>query len=177
MPKPTAAALLVAFSLAACGGKTIEVSRTDGTTPEPPAPYEPEDPNGPPVAPPPPTTPSPTPAPTPLCGPSFRYNVLLTLKERGCSNTSCHGGATPRNEPRIDLLDFYGTWNDLRAFTLSTGQPYVSSVPSTPAVSGMHCHLRGECGVSMSSLVVAGALSPKELADIDAWLACGAPFN
>lgn len=176
MPKPTAAALLVALSLAACGGKTIEVSRSDGTTPAPqqPAPYEPEDP-GPPVAPPAPTTPPPS--PTPTCGPSFRYNVLLTMKERGCTNTSCHGGPTPRNEPRIDPLDFYGTWSGLRAFTLSTGQPYVASVPSTPAVSGMHCHLRGECGVSMSSFVVAGALSPKELADIDEWLACGAPFN
>ena len=40
----------------------------------------------------------------------------------------------------------------------------------------MHCHLRGECGTSMVPFVTA-AFSPKELADVDDWLACGAPFD
>ena len=121
--------------------------------------------------------PTPTPTPTPVCGPSFRYNILITLADRGCSNASCHGGPAPRNEPRIDPDDFYGSWSALRAFTLSNGQPYVAAAPSPPAASGIHCHLRGECGVPMTSFTAVGVLSPKELADVDEWLACGAPFN
>ena len=180
MPKPTAAVLLVLLSLSACGGKTIEGARNEGAASEaqPAAPSEPVEP-GPPSAPPAPPTPTPTPTPAPVtpCGPSFRYDVLQTLKDRGCTNSSCHGGTSPLNQPRIDGRDFYATWSAPRAFTLSTGQPYVASADSTPTASAMHCHLRGECGLPMSNFITAGAVSPTELAVIEEWLACGAPFD
>jgi hypothetical protein len=102
---------------------------------------------------------------------------MQTFQDRSCTSSQCHGGAVPRNEPRLDPTDLYGSWAGLRAFTLSAGRGYLPTRPGDPIGSGMYCHLRGQCGVSMLPMIPGNALSPQELAAADAWLACGAPFN
>jgi len=174
MQKPfPAALLLVAFARAACGGKTVEIaSRDDDSVPSGAAAAQPPpDPWSDVLPPPPPLTPPPA---TP-CGTSFRTTVMPTLQEHGCATSQCHGGASPRNLPQIDPADPEGTWSRFHGFTLSNGQRYLAPTATIPAASAMHCHLRGECGTSMLGL--ASAFSPKELAEIDDWLACGAPLD
>jgi hypothetical protein len=179
----SAAMVAIACTLGACGGKEARVDHDQedpsiGHSPAPfddPASAEPGS-NVPPSSPS-PTTPDPSIVPPPPCSASFATQVMQIFVDRSCSNSSCHGGQLPRNEPSIDPTNLYATWNGFRAFTLSIGRPYVTRVPGDPTASGMSCNLRGECGVSMLPLIGGTPLTPADAATIDAWLACGAPFN
>jgi hypothetical protein len=66
------------------------------------------------------------------------------------------------------------TYKSLVGFTMSTGEPYVAIGSTDPKASGITCNLRGSCGTRMP---IGGKLSSNQLAVIDSWLACGAPFN
>jgi hypothetical protein len=66
--------------------------------------------------------------------------------------------------------------NRFRSFTLSDGRRYVNAKTSDPSLSGMHCNLRGECGVAMPP-EPGSSLDAAEQAVVDAWLACGSPLN
>lgn len=174
-----AATLALAGMLGACGGKEVQYYRGrvepgSESTPAPQA-TDPEEPAAglPPSTP--PSPPSPLPPPAVPCTASFSAHVAPIFVDRQCSNSNCHGGAVPRNLPRIDPTNLFATWAGLRSFTLSNGQAYVNV--SDAKLSGMHCNLRGECGVAMPPMLDGNTLGVTEYAAIDAWLACGAPFN
>jgi hypothetical protein len=179
MQKLLAAALLASLAVVGCGGKTAAITQRDpGAAEPPPYPDLPDLQPDPGAAEPPTPPPAPTGnVPVPPCSTSFRAMILPTMLAHSCTASACHGGPVPRNEPLIDPADALGTWSGLHAFTLSTGQPYLAKGTTTPAASAMHCHLRGECGTSMLAFVAGAAFSPQELADVDDWLACGAPFD
>lgn len=152
--------------LCACGGKISSAGWHPREEPapadEPPAasfdePADDAEPGVPPSSPP--------PEPAPPCAASFRRDVLPAFDRAGCTMTSCHGGPNPPSPPRIDGAAPRATYESLVAFRLSDGQPYRTA---------MACNLRGTCGVKMP---LGGAIDPADLARIDAWLACGAPFN
>lgn len=181
----TTALVVVGLALVACGGKldssdpaggiatTTSSGGASGTSGGssgssgvlPPPTGEP--------LPPPPSTGKPgrQPPPSP-CGVSFNGEVMKVLSANGCSDSSCHGGSTPASLPRIDLADPPATYKSLLSYKLD-GRPYVST-SGNPSSSAMYCNLRHVCGTPMP---VDGKVPSHELAWIDAWLACGAPFN
>src|SRR4051812_7727237 len=93
--------------------------------------------------------PTPQPKPDPACVVSFSKNVMTVLVENGCTNTMCHGGGTPYNEPGISANDAALTYKNLVTFTLSTGKRYVVVGNTAPKASGIFCNLRSNCGVGM----------------------------
>ncbi len=167
-------ALLALLTAAACGGavdnsdlfkKNGTTSSSGGTpTATPTATSTP--PSGPTANPPPPP-----PAPT-TCDVSFAADVTLVLQQAGCGGLACHNGGI--NRPTVDPTSPSLTYKSLTTFTMSTGDPYVAVGDPDPKASGMFCNLRGDCGVRMP---LGGRLTSKQLAVIDSWLACGAPFN
>lgn len=175
---PAFGSLLAASTmLAACGGaidntdlyKKDQGSTTSssGSTPAPTATATPLPEPGPPI-------PLP-PKPLPKCDVSFQKDVLVVFASTGCSSEACHGGANPRNEPRIALADPPAViYKTLTNFTMSNGQTYVVPQSTSPKSSGISCNLRGACGVPMP---IANKLSSKQLNVIDDWLSCGAPLN
>ena len=103
---------------------------------------------------------------------SFAADVTLVLQQAGCGGLACHNGGI--NQPTVDPTSPSLTYKSLTTFTMSTGDPYVAVGDPDPKASGMFCNLRGDCGVRMP---LGGRLTSKQLAVIDSWLACGAPFN
>jgi hypothetical protein len=110
------------------------------------------------------------------CAVKFSTDVLGAFGNAGCSSTNCHGGATPRNEPRIEPSDAPAMWQEFQAFTISTGKPYINPCSTDDTTSTMGCNLlaTGSCGVHMPS----GSQMPADaLAKIVTWLKCGSPNN
>jgi hypothetical protein len=118
------------------------------------------------------SAPKPSP-PSATCGTSFKNDVMLVFQQTACSNLECHGGPLPKNPPRVDTLDAAATYKELLGFVLSDGSPYVVQ-SKDPKDSSLNCNLRDNCGVGMP---IGRKISSKQLAVVDAWLACGAPFN
>lgn len=171
-----ASALSGSMILAACGGAidngdlykkdqgSASSSGASGSTPAPTATATTLPAPGPPSSP---------PKPAPKCEFSFQADVLTVFVQANCTNANCHGGPLPRNLPRIDASDPASTYKEFLAFRTSNGKPYVV-MSTNPSASAMSCNLRASCGVAMPPN---DKLSPKELAVIDGWLACGAPLN
>ena len=113
------------------------------------------------------------------CAVSFQKDVLGAFGSAGCSDPNCHGGATPRNEPRIEPSDGPAMWQEFQAFTISTGKAYINPCSIDPAGSAMGCNLlatgaAGACGVHMPST---GQLPADAITKVNTWLKCGAPNN
>jgi hypothetical protein len=103
------------------------------------------------------------------CPVSFKSDILASLREAGCANAACHGGASSVS-PQI-LPDASLTWSGFAAFKLSSGQPFVNSCsvdPTESAIATSAPHpvpLRG------------AGLAPDAIAQIAAWVKCGSPNN
>lgn len=113
------------------------------------------------------------------CAVSFSKDVLAAFGTADCSNPNCHGGATPRNEPRIEPSDGPAMWQEFQAFTISNGKPYINPCSTDDKLSTMGCNLYasatpGACGVHMPST---GQLAPAVVTMIETWLKCGSPNN
>lgn len=113
------------------------------------------------------------------CTVSFAKDVLAEFGKADCANPNCHGGATPRNEPRIEPSDGPAMWQEFQNFTLSTGKPYINPCSIDEKLSQMGCNLYaagqvGACGVHMPST---GQLPPDAIIKIETWLKCGSPNN
>jgi hypothetical protein len=113
-----------------------------------------------------------------MCTVSFASDVLKIFGTAGCSDVNCHGGATPRNEPRIEPSDGPAMWQEFQAFTLSTGKPYINPCSVDPAQSTMSCNLAAGpptlCGTHMPQ---GGQITGGDITKIETWLKCGAPNN
>lgn len=113
------------------------------------------------------------------CAVSFKTDILGAFGLANCATANCHGGATPRNVPRIEPSDGPGMWQEFQAFTISTGKPYINPCSVDGTTSTIGCNLIAEgqaglCGVHMPS----GAQLPAEaVTKINTWLKCGSPNN
>lgn len=113
------------------------------------------------------------------CAVSFSKDILGAFGLANCATANCHGGAVPRNEPRIEPSDGPGMWQEFQAFTISTGKPYINPCSIDDATSTLGCNLiaegqPGACGVHMPS----GAQLPADaIAKVNTWLKCGSPNN
>lgn len=113
------------------------------------------------------------------CAVTFKTDVLGAFGTAGCSDPNCHGGVTPRNEPRIEPNDPGAMWQEFQSFTLSTGKPYINPCSVDDKESTMGCNLyavgqAGACGVHMPST---GQIDPAVITTIETWLKCGSPNN
>jgi hypothetical protein len=113
------------------------------------------------------------------CTVSFAKDVLAEFGKAGCADANCHGGATPRNEPRIEPSDGPAMWLEFQAFTISDGKSYIDPCTIDDKKMAMGCNLyaagqAGACGVHMPST---GQLAPDVVTKIETWLKCGAPNN
>ncbi len=113
------------------------------------------------------------------CAVSFSKDVLGAFGTAGCSSPSCHGGATPRNEPRIEPSDGPAMWQEFQAFTITNGKIYVNPCSTDDKQSMMGCNLYatgapGACGIHMPTT---GQLAPDVVTKVETWLKCGAPNN
>ena len=167
--------LLTLIVAAACGGavdngdlfKKNQGNTTSGGTPTATPTATSSPPSVPTVLP-----PVPEPKPDPQCAVSFTTDVMQVLSQTGCGNVQCHGAKL--NEPAIDPTSPSLTYKAITAYTMSTGEPYVDVGNTDPGASGMFCNFRGACGPRMP---IGGKLNSNQLKVMDAWLACGAPFN
>jgi hypothetical protein len=114
-----------------------------------------------------------------VCAVSFKTDILGAFGLANCATANCHGGAVPRNEPRIEPSDGPAMWQEFQAFTLSTGKPYINPCSIDDTTSTIGCNLiaegqPGACGVHMPS----GAQLPADaVTKINTWLKCGSPNN
>ena len=113
------------------------------------------------------------------CAVSFSKDVLAAFGTAGCADTNCHGGVTPRNDPRIEPSDGPAMWQEFQGFTISNGKPYINPCSTDDKLSTMGCNLyasgtTGACGVHMPST---GQLAPDVVKKIEDWLKCGSPNN
>jgi len=113
-----------------------------------------------------------------MCAVSFAKDVLAIYGTAGCSEVTCHGGATPLNQPRIEPSDGPGMWQEFQAFTLSNGKPYINPCSADPTQSTISCNLAAGpptlCGTHMPQ---GGQITPADITKIETWLKCGAPNN
>ncbi len=109
------------------------------------------------------------------CAVSFK-TILAAFKDASCQTVSCHGGATPPNQPRINPDDPAGMWAEFAAFKLSNGKLYINPCSTDPTESSMACNVdnAAPCGAVMPPGV---GLPANVVADIQTWLTCGAPNN
>ena len=113
------------------------------------------------------------------CAVTFSKDVLGAFGTADCANALCHGGATPRNEPRIEPSDGPTMWLEFQAFTLSNGKPYINPCSTDETQSAMACNVlaagaAGACGTHMPSN---GQLPAAAVTAIQTWLKCGSPNN
>ena len=109
------------------------------------------------------------------CAVSFK-TILAAFKTANCSLASCHGTATPPNEPRIDPDDPNGMWAEFSTFKLSNGTVYINPCSTDSAQSSIGCNVNA--AATCGSLMPAGVGLPANVVtDIDTWLKCGAPNN
>ena len=109
------------------------------------------------------------------CAVSFK-TILGAFKAANCGLASCHGSATPPNEPRIDPDDPAGMWPEFAGFKLSNGSLYINPCSTDPAASAIACNVNpaATCGALMPAGV---GLPINVVTDIETWLKCGAPKN
>jgi hypothetical protein len=95
-----------------------------------------------------------------------------------CADSSCHGAGSTQ-EPSIDGTSAQNAYNSLTTYTDLQGEPYIAACATNPSDSAMDCNLKGSCSQMPQEGAGVGAAAPTaaELADLDTWLACGAPFN
>lgn len=113
------------------------------------------------------------------CAVSFKNDVLPALGRSTCTQTSCHGGATPPTPPRIEPSDAPAMWQLFASFKMNTGNlPYINPCDKDKAKSGIACNLYavGHCGVQMP-LGGTPATPQADIDKIEQWLACGSPNN
>lgn len=113
------------------------------------------------------------------CTVSFKNDVLPALGRSTCTQTSCHGGATPPTPPRIEPSDAPAMWQLFASFKMNTGNlPYINPCDKDKAKSGIACNLYavGACGVQMP-LGGTPATPQADIDKIEQWLACGSPNN
>ncbi|MBX3206376.1 MAG: hypothetical protein KF764_14985 [Labilithrix sp.] len=110
------------------------------------------------------------------CDVSFK-TILAAFKAANCQTAgSCHGGATPPNQPRIDPDDPDAMWAIFAGFKLSNGTVYINPCSTDPAQSTIGCNINA--AAACGSVMPPGAGLPGNvIADIDTWLKCGAPNN
>ncbi len=113
------------------------------------------------------------------CAVSFSKDILSSFATANCNSAECHGGITPRNEPRVEPLDAPTMWQEFQGFTLSDGKPYINPCVADDKQSGMGCNLYevgvpGQCGVHMPS---GSQIPPDVITKVETWLKCGAPNN
>ncbi len=110
------------------------------------------------------------------CAVSFK-TILAAFKAANCQTAgSCHGGATPPNQPRINPDDAPGMWAEFTTFKLSNGKLYVNPCSTDPTQSTIGCNVNAaaSCGAVMPP---GAGLAANVVTDIDTWLKCGAPNN
>ncbi len=113
------------------------------------------------------------------CAVSFAKDVLPALGNSTCTQTSCHGGATPPSPPRIEPSDPSGMWTEFASFKMNTGGlPYINPCSTDKTKSGIACNLyaTGACGVKMP-LGGTPQVAQADIDKIEQWLACGSPNN
>lgn len=113
------------------------------------------------------------------CAVKFSTDVLPILGNATCTQTSCHGGATPPTPPRIEPSDAPGMWAEFAGFKMNTGGlPYINPCSTDKTKSGIACNLyaTGACGVKMP-LGGTPQVAQADIDKIEAWLACGSPNN
>ena len=145
-----------------------------------------------------PTTP--TPPPTALCDAkglseldgstcavSFTNTIFAKYMSASgtwkCSDGNCHGPSGPsgfsENAPTIDDSNALNAYTTLAQLQLN-GEPYINTCSNDPNASSVYCNLKGTCAPTMPQSG-AGVDSPgptaPEIADLETWLKCGAPFN
>jgi hypothetical protein len=111
------------------------------------------------------------------CTVSFRTDILAAFGAANCQTAgTCHGGATPPNQPRIDPGDGPGMWNEFAAFKLSNGKPYINPCSQDPAQASIACNVNATtpCGAVMPPGV---GLPADVVTKIETWLKCGSPNN
>lgn len=110
----------------------------------------------------------------PPCTTSFAKDIVPALATAGCASIACHGSRLG-SEPRIEAKDPSLTYDAFVAYKLG-GKPYVAPQSVDPSESTISCHFHGKCGKKMPPKE--GSSIPAALAaNVDAWLACGAPKN
>ena len=105
------------------------------------------------------------------CDVSFSKDVLPSLAQHGCQSAQCHGGV---QQPKISVIDAKATYASVTQFKMREGLPYVRTT-GRPDESGIHCHVRNDCGTPMPPF--GGKIDEDAVDVIDDWLKCGAPNN
>ncbi len=110
------------------------------------------------------------------CTVSFKTDILGAFKAANCQTASCHGGATPPNQPRIDPDDPNGMWAEFAAFKLSNGKAYINPCTIDKANAAIACNVNKTtpCGAVMPPGV---GLAADVVTKFETWLACGSPNN
>jgi hypothetical protein len=113
------------------------------------------------------------------CAVSFANDVLPAFGQSTCTQTSCHGGATPPSPPRIEPSEPQAMWTLFAGFKMNTGSlPYINPCSTDKTQSGIACNLyaTGTCGVKMP-LGGTPQMPQADIDKIDQWLECGSPNN
>ncbi len=117
-----------------------------------------------------------------VCAVSFKTDILGDFKAANCQTAgSCHGGATPPNQPAINPDDPATTYAGFVNFKLSTGKVYVNPCSIDDTLSGIAANVDSTAaatdrGTLMPSGVTTG-LPATQVTAIRTWLKCGAPNN
>lgn len=110
------------------------------------------------------------------CTVSFKTDILGAFQAANCQTAgSCHGGASPPNQPRIEPTD-PGIWHEFASFKLSNGRLYINPCSTDPAQSTIACNVSqtAPCGSIMPPGI---GLSADVVTKVETWLKCGAPNN
>lgn len=116
------------------------------------------------------------------CAVSFQTTIYAKYMAASgtwkCADSSCHGAGSTQ-EPSIDGTNAQNAYNSLTTYTDLQGEPYIAACATDPTASAIDCNLKGSCSQMPLEGAGVGAAAPTaaELADLDTWLACGAPFN
>lgn len=120
--------------------------------------------------------------PTDPCTVSFKNDILKDFQAANCQTTgSCHGGATPPNEPKVDPADPTGTYASMAAFKLSTGKLYINPCSLDETTATIATNVEGTAAAAdRGQLMPQGSttgLPADQVAKIKTWLKCGSPNN
>jgi hypothetical protein len=116
------------------------------------------------------------------CTVSFSKDVLPAFAAASCNQTgSCHGGANPPNQPKIDPADPTGTWNAFAAFKLSNGKLYIDPCSTDATQAALAANVNGKAPpADRGTLMPLGSptgLDTGVIAKLETWLQCASPDN
>lgn len=121
------------------------------------------------------------------CTVSWATDIFPKIQPGGvwkCADANCHGPAgaagTGPNSPTIDGTDSQKAYAALVAFSVDSTNPYINACSSDPSASEMPANLRGDIQQQMPTQgagVSPANATPGDIATLETWLACGAPFN